>query len=242
MEQTITIGPDKPFTKEVPVPAGTKRTDLKAVLVTSSGQTLVSYQPVEIVSDPKLPETVKPPPAPKDIKTVEELYLTGLRVEQIGNPRVDPFDYYEEALRRDPNDARTNTIVGINYNRRCMYEKAEEHLRRAVKRLSIDYTRPINTEALYHLGVSLRAQGKLDEAYEAFARSTWDYAFHSPAQYQLAELSCRKGEFATALEQVDQSLVHERARQQGPRSQGRHPPAYGQDQAGGDPPGEVTAG
>jgi tetratricopeptide (TPR) repeat protein len=88
-----------------------------------------------------------------------------------------------------------------------MYDKAEEHLRRAVKRLSIDYTRPINTEALYHLGVSLRAQGKLDEAYEAFARATWDYAFHSPAQYQLAELSCRKGEFATALEQVDQSLA-----------------------------------
>lgn len=207
LEQTITIGPDKPFTKEVPVPAGTKRTDLKAVLVTSSGQTLVSYQPVEIVSNPKLPETVKPPPAPKDIKTIEELYLTGLRVEQIGNPRVDPFDYYEEALRRDPDDARTNTIVGINYNRRCTYDKAEEHLRRAVTRFSIDYTRPINTEALYHLGVSLRAQGKLDEAYEAFARATWDYAFHSPAQYQLAELSCRKGEFATALEQVDQSLA-----------------------------------
>ncbi|MCL5281887.1 MAG: DUF5107 domain-containing protein, partial [Planctomycetes bacterium] len=206
LEETVTIGPDKPFTKEVPVPGGTKRTDLKAVLLTNSGQTLISYRPVEIVSDPKLPETVKPPPAPKDIKTIEELYLTGLRVEQIGNPRVDPFDYYEEALRRDPDDARTNTIVGINYNRRYMYEKAEEHLRRAVKRLSIDYTRPINAEALYHLGVSLRAQGKCDEAYEAFARASWDYAFHAPAQYQLAELSCRKGEFAAALEQVDQSL------------------------------------
>jgi len=207
LEQTVTLGPDTPFTKEVPVPAGTKRTDLKAVLLTSSGQTLVSYQPVEITSNPKLPETVKPPPAPRDIKTIEELYLTGLRVEQIGNPRVDPFDYYEEALRRDPDDARTNTIVGIDYNRRGMYEKAEEHLRRAVARLSIDYTRPINTEALYHLGVSRRAQGKLDEACEAFARATWDYAFHSPAQYQVAELSCRKGEFATALEQIDQSLA-----------------------------------
>jgi tetratricopeptide (TPR) repeat protein len=206
LEQTITIGPDKPFTKEVPVPAGTKRTDLKAVLLTNSGQTLVSYQPVEISSNPKLPETVKPPPAPKDIKTVEELYLTGLRVEQINNPRVDPFDYYEEALRRDPNDARTNTIVGISYNRRGMYDKAEEHLRRAVARLSVDYTRPADAGALYHLGVALRAQGKLDAAYEAFSRAMWDYAFHSPACYQLTELSCRKGELATALEQIDQSL------------------------------------
>jgi tetratricopeptide (TPR) repeat protein len=132
--------------------------------------------------------------------------LTGLRVEQINNPRVDPFDYYEEALRRDPNDARTNTIVGISYNRRGMYDKAEEHLRRAVARLSVDYTRPADAGALYHLGVALRAQGKLDAAYEAFSRAMWDYAFHSPACYQLTELSCRKGELATALEQIDQSL------------------------------------
>ncbi|OHB64616.1 MAG: hypothetical protein A2Y77_09205, partial [Planctomycetes bacterium RBG_13_62_9] len=205
-EQTVSIGPDKPFTKEVPVPAGTKRTDLTAVLQTSSGRTLISYQPVEIVSDPNLPPTVKAPPAPKDIKTVEELYLTGLRVEQIHNPRVNPFDYYEEALQRDPGDARTNTIVGIDYNRRLMYEKAEEHLRRAVARLSIDYTRPVDTGALYHLGVALRAQNKLDDAYDAFYRATWDYAFHSAAYYQLAELSCRKGQFETALEQIDQSL------------------------------------
>ncbi|MCU0918353.1 MAG: DUF5107 domain-containing protein [Planctomycetes bacterium] len=205
-EQAINIGPDKPFTKEVPVPAGTKRTDLRAVLLTSTGQTLLSYQPVDVVSDPNLPETVKPPPAPKDIQTVEELYLTGLRVEQIHNPRVDPFDYYQEALQRDPNDARTNTIVGIIYNRRGLYEKAEEHLRRAAARLSIDYTRPADGGALYHLGVALRAQGQLDEAYEAFWRASWDYAFHAPAQYQLAELSCAQGKFATALEQIDRAL------------------------------------
>jgi tetratricopeptide (TPR) repeat protein len=206
LDQAITIGPDKPFAKEVQVPAGIKRTDLRAVLLTNSGQTLVSYQPVEVMSNPKLPETVKPPPAPKDVKTIEELYLTGLRIEQIHNPRVNPFDYYEEALRRDPNDARTNTIMGIDYNRRGMYEKAEEHLRRAVTRLSIDYTRPVDGGALYHLGLAVRAQGKLEGAHEAFSRATWDYAFHSPACYQLAELSCRKGDLATALEQIDQSL------------------------------------
>jgi len=206
-EETINIGPDKPFTKEIPVPAGTKRTDLRAMLLTSTGQTLLSYQPVEVTSDPKLPERVMPPPAPKDIKTIEELYLAGLRIEQIHNPRVEPFDYYTEALRRDPNDARTNTIVGITYNRRGLYEKAEEHLRRAAARLSLDYTRPLDGGALYHLGVALRAQGKLDEAYDAFSRAAWDYAYHSPAQYQLAELSCAKGEFARALEQIDRSLA-----------------------------------
>lgn len=206
-EETITIAPDKPYKTEAALPPGTKATDLVATLATRSGDVLISYQPVQIVSDPNLPEPVKPPAAPKDIKTVEELYLTGLRVEQIYNPRVNPFDYYEEALRRDPNDVRTNTIVGINYNRRMMYEKAEEHLRRAAARLTAEYTRTRDGEALYHLAVALRAQGKLDEAYDLFYRASWDYAFRSPSYYQLAELSCRKGEFDKAMEQIECSLA-----------------------------------
>lgn len=206
LDQRIEIGPDKPFLADVAVPVGVAKTDLTAMLVSKSGETLVSYRPVEIPYDPNLPETVKPPVAPKDIQTVEELYLTGLRIQQIHNPRVDPFDYYAEALRRDPNDTRTNTVVGIDCNRRFLYEEAEERLRRAVTRLRAEYTRPGDAEALYHLGLALRAQGKLDEACDLFYRASWDYAFRSPAFYQLAELSCRKGQFDKALEQIDQSL------------------------------------
>ena len=42
------------------------------------------------------------------------------------------MDYYLEALKRDPGDSRCNIMVGINYNRRGMYQQAEQHLRRAV--------------------------------------------------------------------------------------------------------------
>ncbi len=206
LDRIVTIGPDAPFVAEVPIAAGVQATDLRAALISTAGEELVAYQPVERTYDANLPEVVKNPPAPKDIKTIEELYLTGLRIEQIHNPRVNPFDYYEEALRRDPDDTRTNTIVGIDYIKRAMYKKAEEHLRRAITRLSAEYTRPGNTEALYHLGVALRAQGKRDEACEMFYRSTWDYAFHAAGYYQLAELSCGKGDYPLALEQIDKSL------------------------------------
>lgn len=206
-ERTISIGPESPFVTQVTVPPGFRAIDLRATLLTRSGETLISYQPVEIVADPTLPEPVRPPAAPKDIATIEELYLTGLRMEQMHSPRVDPFDYYEEALRRDPDDTRTNTMVGINYSRRGMFEKAEQHLRRAVVRLSAEYTRPGDTQALYHLGLALRAQGKYDEAYNMFNRAAWDYAFRSPSYYQLAELSCRKGQFDKALEHINQSLT-----------------------------------
>ena len=206
LEQTTDIGPGKPFAKEVKVPAGAQETDLKASLLSASKDVLISYEPTEKKYDPRLPPVVKAPPAPSEIKNIEQLYLTGLRLEQIHNPRLDPYAYYEEALKRDPGDCRTNTVLGINYSTRGMFAKAEEHLRRAVERVSAEYTRPGNAEAYYYLGLALKAQGKFDEAYDALYRATWDYAFHSAAYYQLAELSCRKGQFAAALEQIDQSL------------------------------------
>ncbi|MHC4331448.1 MAG: DUF5107 domain-containing protein, partial [Planctomycetota bacterium] len=206
LERTIDIGPDKSFTQEVTVPSGTKETDLKASLFSSSMETLISYLPVEKEYNPDLPEVVKAPPAPGDIETIEELYLTGLRLDQIHNPRVDPDDYFKEALKRDPGDSRTNTIVGIRYNKRAMFAQAEQKLKKAIERISAEYTRPGNTEAYYHLGLALKAQGKLDEAYDVFYRATWDYAFHSATYYQLAELSCRKRDFAAALQQINNSL------------------------------------
>jgi tetratricopeptide (TPR) repeat protein len=206
-QQTIEIGPERPFTQEVALPAGTEATDLRAWLASADGRELISFQPVEPKPAAELPKPVRAPPKPQDVNSVEELYLTGLRVQQIHNPSVDPMDYYQEALKRDPGDSRTNTIVGMNYNQRGMYQQAEGHLCRAIERISAQYTRPANTEAYYQLGLALRAQGKLGEASDNFYRATWDHAFHSAAYYQLAELACGKGDFATALEHVEHALA-----------------------------------
>ena len=206
LDETIEIGPHRPFTQEVNVPAGIEETDLRAALVSADGKTLVSYQPTQRAAIDELPKPVKAPPKPEEIETIEQLYLTGRRVQQIHNPSVDPLEYYQEALKRDPGDSRCNLMLAINYNQRGMAELAEEFLRKSIERISAEYTRPGDTEAYFQLGLALRAQGRWDEAYEAFYRATWDYAFHSAAYYQLAELSCRKSLFLPALEQIERSL------------------------------------
>ncbi|MFB3905350.1 MAG: DUF5107 domain-containing protein [Acidobacteriota bacterium] len=205
-EKVVDIGPGKPFRQEVPVPAGVHETDLRVVLRSGDGRELITYQPFAR-KNPPLPYPVKAPAAPTDIKTTEELYLTGLRVEQIHNPTVDPLRYYLEAVRRDPGDSRANTALGINYLKRGRYEDAANHLRKAIERISAEYTRPINTEAYYYLGLALRAQGQMKDAYDSFYRATWDSAFHSAGCYQLAELSTRAGDYARALEQVREALA-----------------------------------
>jgi tetratricopeptide (TPR) repeat protein len=204
-EQKLDISPEKPFTGEVALPAGVKAEDLTASLFSSANQELISYTPVKPKNSP-LPEPVKPPPAPKDIKTVEELYLTGLRLEQFYNPAFQPEAYYEEALRRDPGDYRANTQLGVLYCRRGMFQEAEEKLQTAIGRATRDYTSPKDGEAFYYLGVAREAEGKYDAAYEAFYKATWSWAWHAAGYYQLAQLACRRGDKAPALEFVDRSL------------------------------------
>ena len=153
-----------------------------------------------------MPEVVKPPEKPEDIKTVEELYLTGLRLDQFYNPKLAPDIYYEEALRRDPGNYRVNIALGILFCKRLMFEKAGEHLTKAVKRATKDYTMPKDGEAFYYLGIALKAQGKYDEAYKYFHKAIWSIAWQAQAYYELAELACLKGDLTKALEFSDRSI------------------------------------
>ena len=62
-------------------------------------------------------------------------------------------------------------MVGIHDNKRGLYAEAEQHLRKAVERLTLDYTRSQTGEAHFQLGVSLLAQQRDDAAYEQFYRA-----------------------------------------------------------------------
>jgi len=206
-QKVVDVDPANPFTHSVRVPPGTKETDLRAVLLSAGGEELIAYQPIRLEPVKQLPAKVEPPARPEDIKTIEELYLTGLRVEQIHNPTADPLAYYREGLKRDPGDSRCNTMLGIHANKSGLYAEAETYLKRAIERLSAEYTRPRNTEAVYQLGLALRAQRKDDEAYTAFYRATWDQALHTAAYYQLAEISASRNDFRQALDHVDRCLA-----------------------------------
>ena len=204
-EQKATIGPARPFVAQVTLAADVKAEDLR-LAVWAGGTELISYRPTARHIQP-MPEPVSPPLAPREIKTDEELYFTGLRLEQFHNPALDASVYYEEALHRDPGDTRVNTALGILYCKRGRFADAEQRLRTAIARSTHCYTAPKDTEALYYLGVALRGQGKQAAADEAFHRATWGHAWAASAYYGLAEIACHKGEYAVALDFVERSLA-----------------------------------
>jgi tetratricopeptide (TPR) repeat protein len=208
-EKNIAISPDKPYAESIKIEGAYNLTDLYTQLINNNtGEILIDYQHIErepIVNE-NLPKPWDGYPAVDKLETVEELYLTGKRVEQFYAPRENPMNWYNAALAKDPGDSRTNTAMGNIYLKNGDYTTARKYLAKAIKRLTNDYTVPSTHEAFYLQGLALRGLGLLAEAEDTLYRATWDHAYHSAAYYQLAELSCSRNDFANALHQINESL------------------------------------
>ncbi len=206
-EKKIHISPESPFAETIHTDKDFEEQELFTKLVnTETNEVLVEYRPK--VYDPveELPEPWQGYPSPEELETIEEVYLTGKRVEQFYAPRYDEMDWYNEALRRDPGDIRTNTAVGNHYLKNGDFTKARTYLARAAKRLTVDYTRPSDCEPLYLQGLTLKYLGLYEEAADTLYRATWDYAYHSAAYFQLAQISMYQNDYVKALYQIDESL------------------------------------
>lgn len=207
LRKKMDISPAAPQKVECTLPAGTGENDLTFRLLDADGKVLLEYIPIDhVVEDAERPEPLKPFAKPEEMKSVEELYLAGLRLEQFYNANVDPMPYYEEALKRDPENYDVNTQLGIRSIKRYDWDSAEKYLRTAVKRITSNYTRPKDGEALYYLGIVLREKGMYEEAYDCFYRASWSYAWHTASYFQLASMDCMKQDYVTALEHVGLSL------------------------------------
>jgi tetratricopeptide (TPR) repeat protein len=204
LQGTVAIDPGKPWVGRVPLPAGIDEHDLRAS-ISADGKELVSYSPIRLTPE-AMPKAVTPPLPPREIKTNEELYLIGLRAGQFHDPSVEPEPYWEEALRRDPGDSRVNNALGINYFKKARFADAEKLFRRALERLTNNYTTSKDAEPFYYLGLTLKAQGKLGEAYPYFFKATWDLLWRGASYYELAEIATLRGDFTAALKSVEHSL------------------------------------
>jgi tetratricopeptide (TPR) repeat protein len=154
----------------------------------------------------RLPEPAREPAAPPDVASVEELYLVGRHLEQYRHATRSPEPYWNEALTRDPGHAPTHTALGARRYREGRFEAALRHLKAAVTRLSMLNPNPEVGEAHYLLGLTLARLGSDDEAYAAFAKSTWLHAWVAAGNLQMAVIDARHGRDGRGLERVRAAL------------------------------------
>lgn len=179
--------------------------DLELSVHDNSGRLLVAYRAERPELKP-MPEPAKAALAPKDIAHQEQLFLTGLHLEQYRHATYDPMDYYREALQRDEGDVRCNNAVGLLLLRKGRFAAAQPYFERAIRTLTERNPNPYDGEPYYNLGWAKKMQGDNDGAYEAFYKATWNGAWQDAAFFGLAQIDMARGNYAEGLDHVDRSL------------------------------------
>lgn len=178
---------------------------VRLIVRNNEGREILRYRAVE--PNTKLPQPALKIRAPKDIASMEELYLTAVHLEQYHHATSRPEDYYLEGLRRDPLDTRMNNGYGKIMYKKGLFHDAEKYFRAAIKRATILNPNPYDCEPYYNLGIALKMQGKDAEAVDAFYKSIWDGKMQDKGYFQLACLASKRNRQEEALELVEQSLI-----------------------------------
>lgn len=205
LEQSVELRPGDPFVADVELPPRTRETDLRISVSNPSGREVIAYAPKRRQQG-EVPAPATEPPLPREIGTVEELFLTGLHLEQYRHATREPDAYWREALRREPADVRSNNALGLWHLRRGEASEAEGYFRRAIETLTRRNPNPYDGEPFYNLGLALRLMGRHDEAYDELYKATWNYAWRAPGLFALAEIDARREAWGAALEHLDGSL------------------------------------
>ena len=204
LDEQVSLAPDKPFLKKLNV-GGIAPEKHTLLVFDATGKELIRYQPVQHVEG-KLPDAATEPLEPRKIPTTEELYLTGLHLEQYRHATRSPETYWLEGLEREPENARLNCVIGLFHLRKGEFARAENYFQQAVRRLTFRNPNPQDGAPHYYLGLTRMYQGKTLPAYEAYYKSTWAYAWRSAGYYALAAITAQREEWETALDHVDMSL------------------------------------
>ena len=203
--QAISSSPSTPFISEIRLDEELDPKNYSVEVYDGAGRQLLVYRPVSD-RQKEIPSAAKRAERPGDIREIEQLFLTGLHLEQYRHATYVAADYYEEGLKRDPRDARCNNALGLWFLRRGKFEKAVPYFEKAVETLTERNPNPYDGEALFNLGTAYSFLGEYDKALDAFHKSVWNDAWQHSGYLNLARIACRNRNNEDALEYVEKSL------------------------------------
>jgi tetratricopeptide (TPR) repeat protein len=203
-EKQVSLDPETTLLDRADLPANTRPQEL-TLSVLEGDSPLLAYTPLP-EEKPAIPSPATAARPPKEIESIEELYLNGLHLEQYRHATYPPEPYYLEALHRDPGESRCNNALGLLLYRRGKFSLAEGYFRKAIQRLTLRNPNPYDGEPFYNLGLALEMQGRYPEASDAFHKAAWNAAWGDAANFELACLASREANYSRALDYLRRCL------------------------------------
>ncbi|WP_417444503.1 DUF5107 domain-containing protein [Joostella sp.] len=205
-QEVLDMNPASVFERQILL-KDADRNNLSVNIYNEKDKLLVSWSNNKATSE-EIPEAAKAAEEPKDIETVEQLYLRGLHLEQYRHATYDPTVYYQEAISREPKNVRNNNALGLWYLRKGRFDKALPYFETAIETLTQHNPNPYDGEPYFNKGLVLKFSGLLDDAYDAFYKGCWNAAWQDAGYFNLAQIDCLRGDLEKALELVSKSLIN----------------------------------
>ncbi len=199
------LDPESFWLDEVEVPGEISEEMMTLSLYDGEGELLLLYTPT-VKGKKQPPRPRERAPYPKDVYSVEMLYIYGRHLAQYKHGTYQPEDYFLEALRRSPKDYRCNLEMGKIMLERGDFEQAQQYLQTAMERITFENTSPQDSEIYYQMGRLLRLKGELEEAYGYFRAAAWQYPYRSSGYFESACISCTTGHKERAAEELREAL------------------------------------
>ena len=179
--------------------------DQVKIEIVKDGRVLLSFD--GNVKKQEIPSPAEAAPLPEECRTVEDLYLYGVHVEQYRHATRRAGDYFREGLRRDPTDLRLNNAMGLLLFKKGFVAESEGYFRKALQKATRSNPNPLSGEYSLNLGISLFYQGKLNEAFDAFYKACWNQDSQAAAFSFMAQIKAKEGEKDAAIAFADEALI-----------------------------------
>ena len=172
----------------------------RVTITDAGGKVIFAYKKPESSGEVPVPD--KDFPYPDKITDASECYLTGVHVAQYRDPKVECSVYFLQGLKLQPDF--WPCMVGLS--RWCLekfrFTEAENWAREAITVLTGYNANPRETEAYTLLGISLKEQGRWDEAYEVLGKAVWGQAQIGKAGLLMAQIDCIRNDYEKAEENI----------------------------------------
>jgi tetratricopeptide (TPR) repeat protein len=196
--QSVDADPATPFLGEAKAPRKADLYELSMTVLSADGEPLLGYSHPR-PTNPPIPDPEVAPDEPGEMKSIDELFITGDYYDMFRS-KSRARRYYDEALRRDPGDVRTNTAIGLSKLKQGLYCQAVEHFDLALKRY------PDMGKARYYKGMAHLRDGDLYLAEKHLNRASYDLTYYAAAHFELAQLTAAQGRYERALDHIQRSI------------------------------------